>query len=359
MKVLFQKRGKHFYLVDEEKMIFCLDGQYYDRDGNPVFYEEPPKAFEDDEDEGWYAPWMDDEGLDEPLKSESVEEIQWEIDDGFGKFGFRNEEGEFVIEPQYAYAHEFTNGLAAVNLNRTWYKTKDGRRFYENHYGYIDGNGKTVIPFKYDEAYPFNKYGVAVVSEPNSVWYLIDKEGKEIPGTRFPYLSHYYDYDERFLEFGYDEYGDDLMGIYDTKERKILFEPMFDDVTECGDDCWLIYERSEKFNGSDFYQHYRNNKGEILYPWLYGKEFAIVTRPDVHGISAVAKSVYTELEGNPRSYFPHNGKKYERKFHYGLYSKNEQFLLPMEYDEVKHLGKDLWVCFRDGIVAVVQTEVSD
>lgn len=29
--------------------------------------------------------------------------------------------GEFVIEPQYAYAYEFTNGLVAVNLNRTWF----------------------------------------------------------------------------------------------------------------------------------------------------------------------------------------------------------------------------------------------
>ena len=86
------------------------------------------------------------------LLSENVGEIIEEIDDIFGCFGFKNEAGEFVIEPQYAYAYDFTNGLAAVNLNRTWYKTEKGERYYENHYGYIDFNGKTVIGFNYDEA---------------------------------------------------------------------------------------------------------------------------------------------------------------------------------------------------------------
>ena len=62
------------------------------------------------------------------------------------------------------------------------------------NYGYIDGNGKTVIGFQYDEARPFNKYGVAVVSKmTDSFFHLIDLEGNEIPGTRFPYIS-YYDY---------------------------------------------------------------------------------------------------------------------------------------------------------------------
>ena len=99
-----------------------------------------------------------------------------------GNFGFKNKAGEFVIEPQYAFAHEFTCGLAAVNLNRTWYKTEEGRRFYENHFGYIDDHGKTIIPFDYDEAWPYNKYGVAVVETLDDV-FLINTTGKTISGT--------------------------------------------------------------------------------------------------------------------------------------------------------------------------------
>ena len=122
-------------------MIFCIDNAYFDINGNAVPDEFSFHKNHDDDDDDWYQYWMDDEGLPEPLKAESTVEPEWEIDDAFGNFGFKNKDGEFIIEPQYAYAHEFTCGLASVNLNRTWYRTPEGRRYYENHYGYIDGNG--------------------------------------------------------------------------------------------------------------------------------------------------------------------------------------------------------------------------
>ena len=224
MKILLKTKGKHVYCADKENAIFCIDDVFYSRDGNVV---PPIESFYSDDADGdtWYQEWMEYEGLEEPLKSESTIEIEWEIDDGFGNFGFKNEAGEFVIEPQFAYAHEFTCGLACVNLNRTWYKTKEGRRYYENHYGYIDKNGKTVIGFQYDEAYPFNKYGVALVSDTKGGWHLIDTTGNEISGTRFGYISRY-DYNDRFLEFSYNvdaTYDNDTsVGIYDTKEKKVL-----------------------------------------------------------------------------------------------------------------------------------------
>ena len=155
MKVLFTKEGKRVHCADEEKQIFCIDNVFYDKNGKITA---PVKSFYADfeDDDQWYREWMEYEGIEEPLKSESIIEVEWEIDDGFGKFGFKNEAGEFVIEPQYAYAHEFTNGLACVNLNRTWYKTDKGKRYYENHYGYIDKNGKEHkgSQYKFDMTFP-------------------------------------------------------------------------------------------------------------------------------------------------------------------------------------------------------------
>lgn len=362
MKVLFTKEGKSIYCADKEKKIFCSDGVFYDKNGNIV----PPMEsfYSDDENDenSWYQEWMEYEGLEEPLKSESIVEIEWEIDDGFGQFGFKNEAGEFVIEPQYAYAHEFTNGLASVNLNRTWYKTEEGRRFYENHYGYIDKNGKTIIGFQYDEAYPFNKYGVALVSDVKAGWSLIDTLGNEIPGTRFGYISRY-DYNDRFLEFSYDEdagYDNDtLVGIYDTKERKILIEPSVDDIIEYNEDCIKVYVRNAEYGVGDFRQHYINSKGEILYPWLYNKGFSIVELPDANNISAVAVSEFTELSGRPSSFFEHNGKKYSRKHIYGLYSSKGEFILPVEYDEIKNLCDNIWACLKDGVITIIETEKGD
>lgn len=347
MKILFRKEGKRVWLADKERLIFCVDGHYYDRDGNETRWEEPYR-----EEEGWYQYWMEDEGLDAPLKAVSTVEPVCEIDDIFGCFGFQNEAGEFVIEPQYAFAHDFTNGLAAVNLNRTWYRGEKGERYYENHFGYIDGKGKTVIAFQYDEAEPFNKYGVAAVAERGSGSWLIDKEGKEIPGTRFSLISHY-DYDNRFLEFDYADGDGETVGIYDTKERKILLEPSVETIIEWDEDCILVYRPTR--SGSDFRQYYINSRGEILYPWLYGKGFSIVERPDVHRVAAVAVTQAARLK-YPVGDFFRNG---DRHYCYGLYSEKEKFLLPLEYEDIQQLGDDTWACCKDGIITVVQTEESD
>lgn len=335
MKIIFQETGKCRPIVDLEQDSICNDDE-------------------------WYEEWMEYGGLEEPLKAESEVEPAWEIDDAFGKYGFKNKAGEFVIEPQYAYAYEFTNSLAAVNLNRTWYRTEEGKWYYENHYGYIDSKGKTIIGFQFDEAHPFNKYGVAVVYDIQKGYMLIDKTGTEIPGTSFEYLSPYYDYNDRFLEFSYEyKNGEELIGIYDTKERKILLEPSIDSIIEWEEDCIEVFTRDDKYGLSDFHVHYINSKGEILYPWLYGKEFSRVLRPDKNNISAVALSQHTELTGEPKSYFSRNGKKYKRTFLYGLYSSKGKYLLPPEYEEIRKVGDNRWLCNKGEEWLLVETEEGD
>lgn len=361
MKILFSKQGKSCYVVDKDRVIFCIDNACFDVNGNEIPDEEAfHKRRNVDDDEGWYQYWMEYEGLPEPLISETTIEPEYEIDDVFGNYGFKNQAGEFVIEPQYAYAHEFTNGLASVNLNRTWYKTPDGQRYYENHYGYIDGNGKTVIGFQYDEARPFNKYGVAVVTKMTDDYYhLIDLEGNEILDTRFPYIS-YYDYNDRYLEFSRDNDDEALIGLYDTKERKVLIEPRFSDVSITDDNHILVWERDGEYGESDFRQYYINRNGELIYPWLSTQRFAIIRKPDINDVAAVAISQYTELtEKYPSSFYPHNGKKYDRKFVYGLYSSKEEFLLLLEYEKIEKLTDDIWGCYKEGIFTFVRTEKDD
>lgn len=362
MKVLFSKQGKSCFVADKERIIFCIDNAYYDINGDEVPDEEAfhKKKNIDDDDDCWYQYWMDYEGLPEPLISDTTIEPEWEIDDVFGNYGFKNQAGEFVIEPQYAYAHEFTCGLASVNLNRTWYRTPEGKRYYENHCGYINGNGQTVIGFQYDEARPFNKYGVAVVAKiTDNFFHMIDLEGNEIPNTRFPYIA-YYDYNDRYLEFSRDNDDEALIGLYDTKERKVLIEPKYSDISIEDDDHILVYERDGEYGESDFRQYYINRNGDIIYPWLFKQRFAIIRKPDSNDVAAVSVSKYTELtEKYPRSYFPHNGKKYDRKFVYGLYSSKEQFLLPLEYEKIEHLIDNIWGCYKDGTFTFIQTEPND
>lgn len=65
-----------------------------------------------------------------------------------GKWGYVNKQGKIVIPYKYEIAAEFSEGLAAVAIN-----TKGG---------YIDQTGKTVIPFKYEGMLQFHN-GFAIV----------------------------------------------------------------------------------------------------------------------------------------------------------------------------------------------------
>lgn len=294
----------------------------------------------EDYEEKWYEEWMEHSGLEMQLKSESTIELQWDVYEPFGCFGFKTEEGYFAITPQYIYAYEFTNGLAAVNLNRTWYESEDGKKYYENHYGYINSKGKTVIPFKYDDAYPFNKYGVARVYDIDDGYMLIDMNGNKIPNTRFGYIYRY-SYTNRFIAFSYEErFSNGLVGIYDTREKKILIEPCVDSILEINEECILLYRYEYINHEHTIYQSYINSKGQPLYSWLDKEKFNIIAVPDKYKVTAV-------------------GKKCGKVYKYGLYSSLNHYLLPLEYEKIDKLSDSMWACYKDENITVVQTELED
>ena len=383
MKILFSKKGSRFCsfrIVDKERMIFgCNNGKYYDRNGKVVPMEDSfgdvveliaPRLYDP-----WKQDWIEYEGLEEKLVAESDEEFDDESLEEYdyyhsnylGNYGFKNREGEFVIKPQYALAHEFTCGLAAVNLKRTWGKKKDGEKFCEDHYGYIDSCGRTVIPFIYSDAFPFNKYGVAYV-ETEGEGFLIDKKGNKIPGTdeiSFLY-GDCYGYPDRFFAFANldceeDKDGDKLpIGIYDTKERKVILEPSIYEIDECSEDLICITElANSKYGKADYRESYINSKGERLYLWLYNKGFAEVEKPNKSLVSIVSIAKFTELKGSKSGIEGADGKIYDRKFIYGLYSSKEKFILPLEYDTICEIGENIFSCKKDDIVTVIELEEGD
>ncbi len=66
-----------------------------------------------------------------------------------GKWGFINRAGELAIAAKYDDARPFSEGLAAVALNKKW--------------GYVDTNGQMVIPPQFDACGPF-KEGLALIT---------------------------------------------------------------------------------------------------------------------------------------------------------------------------------------------------
>lgn len=113
------------------------------------------------------------------------------------KVGFVNEKGDLVIDCKYVHngwipltfssqINNFSEGLAAVEQF-----FPDGNGDYYYAIGYIDKNGKTVIPFNYSFATAFSE-GIAAVSEEDfyetPTIYFIDKKGNKISDRKY-YLT--------------------------------------------------------------------------------------------------------------------------------------------------------------------------
>ena len=81
-----------------------------------------------------------------------------------GKWGYINKNGEFIIEPQFDNADNFSEGYACVELDGKW--------------GYINNKGKFVIKPQFDKGYCFSE-GLAAVKIGDN-WGYIDKTGKYI-----------------------------------------------------------------------------------------------------------------------------------------------------------------------------------
>jgi len=66
-----------------------------------------------------------------------------------GKYGYINQTGNFIIQPQFEDADSFSEGLAAVRIN--------------GKYGYIDKTGQILIEPQFDHATEFMA-GAALVT---------------------------------------------------------------------------------------------------------------------------------------------------------------------------------------------------
>ena len=268
----------------------------------------------------------------------------------YGQYGFKNSDGEVVIEPQFWCCNGFQHGLAAVAMKGPIFRAANGKMHHQEMWGYIDKSGKVVIPFRFGRAESFNKYGVAVVQDEWNDYgdfFLIDCYGKEIPGTRCRYIDKYYSYEERFLEFSdVDEEADNNMGLYDTKKRRILIPPRTGGIIVWNENCIEVSETGE-YGWSDRYKHYVNEKGEELYPAILGKGFNGVDRPNANGQMIVYKRNFYRADDSVTSWSPIFGKKYRSYHTYGVADIEGNVLIPIMYDKIVDKKDGSFECHKD------------
>lgn len=240
------------------------------------------------------------------------------------KYGFMNNKGEVIVEPQYSYVGSFSEDLALVR--------KEGK------YGYIDKKGREVIPLKFDYAEDF-KDGEALVRL-KGVNGIINKHGKVF------YMKNSQEY------FDMTKISDDLYKVrkdwneeclIKKKGKVVVFVNKYDSI-------FGFHEGMAKVEKNGQYG-FINKKGKVVVPVKYGYA------SDFHeGLAAVNGGGFINKKGKliiPIKYEAvgdfHEGlvavKKDEKC---GFINKTGKVVVPAKYGDVREFYEGLAAVEKDG-----------
>lgn len=124
-----------------------------------------------------------------------------------GKWGYVDTSGKIIINPFYDLASSFQDGAAVVGVGKQYYLIKkdaskvntviyDGANNPGNgtfpvvkgdKYGIVDARGNTIIDFKYENIYPLQES--LTWAKKNGKWGLVRKNGQEITGFIYEAIS--------------------------------------------------------------------------------------------------------------------------------------------------------------------------
>lgn len=286
-------------------------------------------------------------------------------DDSPFYWGCMNRGGEVIVEPSVY------TGLGFLTEGKMTAK-KDGL------YGYLDRNGKEIVPFIYEEAFDFSD-GFAQVKLDGKMGY-INARGERIGECVYDDCKPFHDgyagvmqgglwglMDSRgrlVIDFQYDNIGsysagvvaverEGLWGGVDAKNREripFLYEWEF----YFPDKAPAMVRKDEKFG-------YINNRGETVIPFVYDD-----AEPFSEGLAAVgqledgAKRGYINPKGEiviPLQYtsadsflegFAAVGLQDENGYYFGYIDKTGEVTVPLEYIQVSG--------FYDGLDMVTDSE---
>lgn len=292
-----------------------------------------------------------------------------DYEDIAGTWGYVDENGTEVIPPQYIYANDFNDGIAIVckgkwTHDEKWNNNYNSGRYWteEELWGAIDRNGKEVIPFVFDEIKSFwdvaDVYMAHFGGWDNGKWGVIDKNGNWVAEPIFEDIDYEY-LDGMFAFYAEDKWNDDVsLGIYDIKQKKVLFEPQFFDVDFMYDGNIKVEIFDESLNRN--IEKIINRNGEELFPSVYSsiytlrEPYEVVIRDENgsrHGLIDKKGNVILPCKYN----LPLNGIYYDKKLvvfehdkKQGLVDFDDNILVPAIYRGIYGLSNPLLtVCEGD------------
>jgi len=124
-----------------------------------------------------------------------------------GKWGYINQKGEVIIEPQFRFAEDFSEGLAGAT-------TDSGS-------GLIDSNGEFLVQPRFQKVFSFNE-GVAVALERDKAGF-IDRDGNWLVSVDRRKLNPRPSRDLEFDRWQFSSFGEGLGGYFDPASGELVF----------------------------------------------------------------------------------------------------------------------------------------
>ena len=288
-----------------------------------------------------------------------------------GLWGFVDESGKEIIEPQYIYAMDFEEGLAVV-CKGEWQEEAGKYLSDEELWGVIDVNGKEIIPCQYDEIDSFNDapgiFKVHTGGWKTGKWGVMDGTGKWIAPPIFNNIS--YDYQDGLFAFyedrnvSGDEFRDALYGVYDTLNQKILFEPQFTNINFMDNGLFCVETLDADANGTE---RIIDRNGNEVFPSDYSGIKYYCEPYVVHkGKHEDVRYGMINTDGSvilPCKYkipWCRNGISYEDKTiifiengRQGMMDFDENILIPADNQEIFRLAGGLYGFKRKGLYGIV------
>lgn len=192
------------------------------------------------------------------------------------KWKYVNSIGDAVIEAQFDYAENFSDGLAAVKIN--------------GKYGFIDKTGNFVIKAKYNFAHNFSE-GLAYVEDEENGIGFIDKTGKLIIDFRKENLRVYSRYEAEFHDgiiYAIHDTNEQFVHGFIDKTGKFIIEldPRMGPVTGFDEELALFYYENESPEAVG----YIDKTGEVVIDAQFAEAGAFHD-----GVAIVGVRSYTKL----------------------------------------------------------------
>lgn len=209
------------------------------------------------------------------------------------KWGYMNTKGQIVIEPRYKISHRFSCGLAAFDDDE------------KGKHGFIDHEGKIVIPAIYDRVTHFKENKAWVLTK--GEWGCIDKTGKFIIE---PLYKDTYDFSEGFCWVKRGMY----WALIDSSNKIII---------PFGTDNHLVYAESGA----------KKILAQVKYGMIVSKEKGKTGYCSMPGLKKIIPSKFDEV-----SVFEDSVAIAKLDGKYGLIGIDGNFIIEPKYEELKYLG---------------------